>query len=254
MNRSGASNDTTNLPGIEKSSPDRPKRSPLLRVSRRTRWHCRGVFGAEERFRRATRKQLAAQAIAAHEFGIPIRRLTCDARRAYATLDAAWLSLGFQRHDDSVDAREALERDCLTITAGIVARAFALGFTYMQNGWHDQELLFDLMGRIEYHDGVMTQWHDYLRERARDLVGEPRTWSRIENLARQLEIEREMDGDRIAALLREPLLESVIAPAQIPWRAASSPPSNVELVWCPPSLTEILAQAVEEGALERGDS
>jgi hypothetical protein len=228
--------------------------SKLRRASRRRTWQCRIAFATEHRFRRAAEMQIAAQAVAAQELAIPVRLLAYDRRRCIATLDAAWLSLRYERNDRSEKAREALENDCLAIHAGIAARALSLGWEHTVYGWHDQELVCDLIDRIEYDECLGTSWHQYQRERARAFVAARDTWTRIELLAARFANEPMMDGDRVEAVLREPTTGHVVVPSQIPWRSAvPSGPSEVELVWEPPGLTSIVACALARQAADGDD-
>ena len=197
---------------------------------------------------------IAALTVAARSFEIPIRGIVCDTRRPYAAVDAEWLSLRFPVHDQSLDAREALEHDCIAIYAGIVARAIALGRSHTTYGWHDQELVCDLLDRIEYDECLKTSWHDYQRERARLFVTQPATWTQIEVLAALFREEPVMDGARVEAVLASPRCDRVIVPAQIPWQAPPpAEPSNVVLVWQKPGLTEIVTHALTRLGTGDGD-
>ena len=231
---------------------DPPK---LRRLSRRRTWRCRvDCRSAEERFRHAAAVRVAAQAVAVQHFGIPLRRLDFDPRRRYATLDAEWQSLRFGVRVTSLAARTALEFDCIAVLAGIVARAFALGWQHTTYGWHDQELVADLLERLEYDDPLRTSWYGYQLERARIFVSEPAIWTQIEILAARLRHEPVMDGPRVADLLAEARREPLIVPAQIAWKSpASSAPSNVTLVWQKPGLTEIVARATAHLRADDGD-
>lgn len=227
----------------------------LRRLTRRTTWRCRVEWHkSDERFRRAGTMRVAAQAVALHHFIIPLRRVNCDADRGFATLDADWRSLAFSLRDARPDARYALERDCIAILAGVVARAFALGWEHTTYGWNDQELVCDLLDRLEYDEGVRTSWYFYQLERARVFVSAPAVWTQIELLAARLRQEPVMDALRVAEVLADVHPEQIIVPAQISWRETeSSGRSDVVLVWEPPGLTEIVARALARRYAEEGD-
>lgn len=216
----------------------------LRRRSRRTTWRCRILHDQEERFCRAAAIHIAGHAVALHDLGIPLLALHVDAARGRGTLDASWLSHGYAIGDRSEAAQNALDRDCVALHAGIVARAFALGWEHTTYGWNDQELVCDLLNRLEYDECLRTSWHEYQRERARCFVAEPWTWTRIEHLAARFAEEPIMGAARVAAYLADVPRERPIVPSRIEWRVP--PPteaSNVVLVWQKPTLTQVLARA-----------
>lgn len=230
---------------------DPPK---LRRPSRRTKWQCRVDNLSEERFHRGAAIRVAAQAVAAHHFGIQVRELVCASWRRHATLDADWKSLTFPRRDSSIEARNALEHDCITIYAGIVARAIILGWSHTTYGWDDQDLVCDLLDRLEYDVALKTSWHDYQRERARLFVTHPVTWTQIEVLAARLREELVMDKVRVSAVLESVDAEHAIVPSQVSWHFPTpGEPSNAVLVWQEPGLTEILARAAARLSADDGD-
>ena len=226
----------------------------LLRRSRRTTWRCSIRHQEEDRFRRAVAIHIAAHAVALHDLAIQLVQLSVDVRHATGTLEAEWQSLKFPVHDVSVDARRAVEDDCMAIHAGIVAKSFALGWEHTNYGWDDQELAWDLLQRIEYDDCLRTSWHQYQRERARCLVGDPWMWTRIERLAARFTSEPTMDGARVAECLRDVERERLVVPARIAWRTPPpAEPSNVVLVWQKPGLTEIVERSRVLATVDEGD-
>ena len=74
------------------------------------------------------------------------------------------------------------------------------------------------MERLEYDSGVVTGWFNYQRERARVLLSDGATWTRVELLAQRLRAMRMMDGPAIATFLtdlRTDSPETTIAPGII---------------------------------------
>jgi len=195
---------------------------------------------------------MAAHAVLLHDLRIPLLSVAVDLQRAAGQLEAAWRSLAFAPGDRSPEAREALERDCVAIHAGVVGKAFALGWEHTTHGWSDACLTFDLLERLEYDECLRSSWHEYQRERARALVEAPSTWTRIELLATRFAAQPMMRGDDVAIFLGRAQGGGVVVPSRIPWRAtprpASSETSNAVLVWQQPGLIEILTRA---GALDR---
>ena len=212
----------------------------LRRRTRRTTWRCRISHVPEERFHRADAMHVAAHAVVAFDFGIPIRGAVFDGR--HRVFEAAWSSLAYVRDDASSEARIALERDCIAVQCGVVGRALALGWSHKVWGWDDQSLACDLMERFEYDSGVVTGWFDYQRERARVLMTDPAAWTRVELLAQRLRAVRAMDGPAIAAFLADLRTDATVVPSGAAWRTPPMPgvESNAVLIWRRPTLTEAL--------------
>lgn len=214
-------------------------RRKVRRRSRRTTWRCTIELPAEDRFRRAVAVHIAAHAVVLHDFGIPLLSLSLDLSRAAGTLDAAWQSLAYPLRDRSTEARAAAEHDCIAIHAGMIGKAFALGWEHTSSscGCRDARLIGDLVERLEYDEMLADSWFVYQREHARRLVEEPATWTRIELLAAHLPLEPEMNGERVVALLQEfAVLDGVIVPAQ----SAVTPAGPV---WERPGLIEVLTRS-----------
>ena len=114
----------------------------LRRRTRRTTWRCRIAHVPEERFHRADAIHVAAHAVVAFDFGIPIRRAIFDGRQR--VFEAAWASLAYARDDASSEARIALERDCITVQCGVVGRALALG-------WRPHRSLDEIIRAVAEH-------------------------------------------------------------------------------------------------------
>jgi hypothetical protein len=194
----------------------------------------------EERFHRADAIHVAAHAVVASEFGIPIRRAIFDGR--HRVFEAAWASLAYPPDDASSEARIALERDCVTVQSGVVGRALALGWSHKVWGWDDGSLVHDLMERMVYDSYVRSTWDAYQRERARVLLSDPGTWTRVELLAQRLRALRSMDGLAITAFLADLSTDATVVPSGASWRIPPTPgvESNAVLVWRRPTLTESL--------------
>lgn len=194
----------------------------------------------EERFHRADAIHVAAHAVVAFDFGIAIRRAVFDGR--HRVFEGAWSSLAYPRDDASSEARIALERDCIAVQCGVVGRALALGWSHKVWGWDDQSLACDLMERLVFDTGVLSSWHEYQRERARVLLTDPATWTRVELLAQRLRVVRAMDGRAIATFLTDLRTDATMVPSGAAWRTPPTPgvESNAVLVWRRPTLTEAL--------------
>lgn len=224
----------------------------LRRRTRRTTWRCRIYHVPEERFHRADAIHVAAHAVVASDFGIPIRRAIFDGR--HRVFEATWASLAYARDDASTDARIALERDCIAVQCGVVGRALALGWSHKVWGGDDGSLVHDLMERLAYDSHVRSAWDAYQRERARMLLNDRRTWTRVELLAQHLRAVRSMDGPAVAAFLADLTTDATVVPAGAAWRTPPTPgvESNAVLIWRRPALTEALRgldgyQAAEQG-------
>lgn len=228
----------------------------LRRRSRRQTWRCTVQLRGEDRFRRAVAVHLAAHAVVLHDLRIPLISVRFDPVRSCGQLDAEWLSLAFPVNDTSIAARIALEHDCIAIHAGVVAKSYALGWRHTTCGWGDQDLAHDLIERMEFDVGVVARWHDYQRERARLIVGEARTWTRIERLAAFLREARALRAADIATFLASLPDDDRIVPSHARWQPSSAPvqASNAVLIWSKPTLTEIVlryaAHEVSGGAPE----
>lgn len=215
-------------------------RHKLRRRTRRTTWRCRIYHVPEDRFHRADAIHVAAHAVVASDFGIPIRRAIFDGQ--HRVFEAAWASLAFARDDASAEARIALERDCIAVQCGVVGRALALGWSHKVWGWDDGSLAYDLMERLVYESYVRSAWDAYQRERARVLLNDPHTWTRVELLAQRLRAVRSMDGHAVAAFLADLTADATVLPSGASWRTPPTPgvEPNAVLVWRRPTLTEAL--------------
>ena len=212
----------------------------LRRRTRRTTWRCRIYHVPEERFHRADAIHVAAHAVVASDFGIPIQRAIFDGR--HRVFEAAWASLEYARDDASSEARIALERDCIVVQCAVVGRALALGWSHKVWGWEDGSLVHDLMERTVYDTYVRSAWGAYQRERARVLLNDPRMWTRVELLAQWLRAVRSMDGPAVAAFLANLATDATVVPSGASWRTPPTPgvEPNAVLVWRRPTLTEAL--------------
>lgn len=223
--------------GAHRSLPNAPRR----RLSRRRQWRCRIHIASDERLRRGAAVHLAAQAVAAHRLAMPVVRVMCDVGKQRGIFEAEWGSLRYSVRDQSAEARFALERDCVVIYAGIVARAICLGWDHRVYGWGAEDLACDLVERLEYDEMVATDWQSYQREQARVFVTRSATWSDIERLTARLRVEPAMSGARVSAVLRDRSVGGIVVTSQIRVAPPTSPSrSNVELVWRPLTLTEVL--------------
>jgi hypothetical protein len=212
----------------------------LRRRSRRETWRCRIYHVPEERFHRADAIHVAAHAVVALDFGIPIVRAIFDGR--HRVFEASWSSLAFARDDASSEARIALDHDGITVQCGVVGRALALGWSHKVWGWDDGSLVHDLMERLAYDSYLRSAWYSYQCERARVLLNDPYTWTRVELLAQHLRTVRSMDGPAVAAFLADLRTDATVVPSGASWR---TPPTtgvepNAVLVWRQPTLTEAL--------------
>ncbi|HVE70640.1 MAG TPA: hypothetical protein VNI54_04665 [Thermoanaerobaculia bacterium] len=228
-------------------------RHTLRRRTRRTTWRCRIYHVPEERFHRADAIHVATHAVVATDFGIPVRRAIFDGR--HRVFEAAWASLAYARDDASTEARIALERDCITVQCGVVGRALALGWSHKVWGWDDGSLVHDLMERLVYDTYVRSAWDAYQRERARVLLHDPGTWTRVELLAQHLRAVRSMDGAAVAAFLTDLTTDTTVVPSGAAWRTPPAPgvEPNTVLVWRRPTLTEALKGMDGYQAAEQGD-
>lgn len=109
-------------------------------------------------------------------------------------------------------------------------------------GWDDGSLVHDLMERVVYDSYVRSAWDAYQRERARVILNDPRTWTRVELLAQQLRAVRSMDGPAVAAFLADLTTDATVVPSGASWRTPPTPgvEPNAVLVWRRPTLTEAL--------------
>jgi hypothetical protein len=89
---------------------------------------------------------------------------------------------------------------------------------------------------------VVRGWFNYQRERARVLLSDGATWTRVELLAQRLRAVRAMDGPAITAFLDGLTADATVVPSGAAWRTPPTPgvESNAVLVWRRPTLTEAL--------------